>query len=168
MVFLETQNARIALKIIDTTWIIMRGSTSTRNSWTIFSSETICGCCVFLLFFCSSYDCSLRNLVTFPVYPFLFSFILSDTQYNIWKFTEIFFFQVGTSVHKSISASPEQPQSFEFQNPLFFKLYHNFLTIHTQGGFYRHMAQGFNNIIGTNGLAIEFHSFSPGSFFGSS
>jgi len=30
------------------------------------------------------------------------------------------------------------------------------------------MAQGFNNIIGTNGLAIEFHSFSPGSFFGSS
>jgi len=69
-----------------------------------------------------------------------------------------FFFQVGTPVHKSISASPEQPQSFEFQNPLFFKFYHNFLTIHTQGGFYGHMAQGFNNIIGTNGLAIEFLS----------
>jgi len=84
------------------------------------------------------------------VYPFSYYFFFSFFQmyknkiyiFSLFCFCCIFFFSFGVHSFSSLPYFHSIHNLHLLRTSFFFKLYHNFLAIHTQGGFYGYIAQG--------------------------
>ena len=86
----------------------------------------------------------LSTVYPFSTYYFLFSFSkCTETKYIFFFFLSLFFFSFGVHSYSSLPYSIHNLHLL--RTPFIFKLYHNSLAIHAQGGFYRYIAQGSNN-----------------------
>jgi len=84
--------------------------------------------------------------IVYPFFLLFFLFLFPNVQkQNIYFFLFLFllyFFSFGVHSYSSLPYFHSIHNLHLLRTPFFFKLYHNFLAIHTQGGFYGYIAQG--------------------------